>query len=96
MYPQFDIVRQNDPKPYLASLQVQLLEAEEKIIKNKKDKKNIRRDLDAQWEALHMQEKSLRENFEHFDKVSRECRDFQLTTTIENIDNVKLKISVCA
>lgn len=31
--------------------------------------KNIRHDLDSQWNDLNEKENSLRENFKHFDKV---------------------------
>lgn len=53
----------------MAFLKMRLLEAENKIKKNRKNRKAIRKELDTQWQELHEKENSLRENFEHFDKV---------------------------
>lgn len=69
LYPEFDDVKQNNPTAYLAMLKIKLLNAEDKIRSDWLNIKNVRYDLDKQWKSLNSQEKILRENFEHFDKV---------------------------
>lgn len=69
LYPEFDVIRQNDPQLNLAQLQNRLSLTEKKLRKKRNDLTGVRANLDRQWQDLDEKEKALRENFIHFNMV---------------------------
>ncbi|KAG5897801.1 hypothetical protein JTB14_011803 [Gonioctena quinquepunctata] len=72
LYPEFDVVRQNDPFCTLAMFEIKLGKTERVLRQKRKTLIEARKDLDEQWRDLDEKEKTLRENFRHFDQFVRE------------------------
>ncbi|KAJ8957912.1 hypothetical protein NQ318_001909 [Aromia moschata] len=65
-YPEFDVVRDHDPKSELALLQIKLRDVEEVLEQKRHYQREVRKQLDWHWRDLEKKEAKLRENFINF------------------------------
>lgn len=70
LYPEFDMVRQDDPQCCLASLEINLRQTEKLLRQRRRNQAKARHNLNNQWMELALKEKTLRENFLHFNSAS--------------------------
>ncbi|XP_074029840.1 coiled-coil domain-containing protein 42 isoform X2 [Leptinotarsa decemlineata] len=91
LYPEFDVVRQNDPFSNLALLEIKLNKTERVLRQKRKTLVEARTNLDKQWKELDEKEKSLRENFKHFDQFVRENMEKRERALKKMKDDVALK-----
>ncbi|CAH1111857.1 unnamed protein product [Psylliodes chrysocephalus] len=72
IYPEFDVVRMDDPKNSLAMLEVRLQFTEKMLAQRRKNLADMRKDLDQQWKELDEKETDLRNSFKTFDAFVKE------------------------
>ncbi|KAJ8911279.1 hypothetical protein NQ315_015282 [Exocentrus adspersus] len=72
LYPEFDVVRQDDPHSTLAALQINLRQTEKLLRQKRRSHAKAKKDLNEQWMELANKEKTLRDNFLHFNLFVRE------------------------
>ncbi|XP_028130838.2 coiled-coil domain-containing protein 42-like [Diabrotica virgifera virgifera] len=90
VYPQFDVVKSEDPKAELARLQIKLLDSEELLDQKRKTLVETRTELDKQWQELDNKEQALRENFRKFDQFIKENMDKRERAEKKIKDDTKL------
>ncbi|CAG9861390.1 unnamed protein product [Phyllotreta striolata] len=75
IYPEFDVVRMDDPKNSLALAEVKLHFTERQLADRRRYMIALRKELDEKWKELETKEHELRTNFQNFDLFIKENND---------------------